>query len=81
MVLDSSAALAASLSAKVCSLAAAWGLGLELMGEAAPTAQDEARRHTGNPAGCRPKGFSALSHFQTHGQRKSEDGLKQAGCL
>ena len=72
MVRDSSAASAASLSAKVCSLVAAWGLGLELMGEAAPTAQDEAQRHTGNPTDCRPPAslHSATSKPTARGSQK-----------
>ena len=72
MVLDSSAASATSLSAEVCSLAAAWSLGHELIGEAAPTAQDEARRHTGNPPDCRPRAslHSATSKPMARGSQK-----------
>lgn len=62
-----SAALAASLSAKVYSLAAAWGLGLELMG-AAHLSEPEAGGTPGNPADCPgQRGFSA-SAIQTHGR-------------
>lgn len=73
VALDSSAAsAAASLSAEVCSLATAWGLRHELMGEAAPTAQDKAWSHTGNPPDCWPRAslHSFISKPMARGSQK-----------
>lgn len=73
VVLNSSAAsAAASLSAEVYSLATAWGLGHELTGEAAPTAQDKPWSHTGNPPDCWPWAslHSAISKPTARGSQK-----------
>lgn len=72
MVLDSSAALAASLSAKkVCSLAAAWGLG-QADGRSCTHSSGQKPEAHGNPADCRPRAslHSATSKPMARGSQK-----------